>query len=61
MGIGQQKHVRSVLRKLKISLKLRFCANDKRSARNVMEIARTPEDRSKTIKNLQKPLKPYAP
>eukprot|EP00972_Heterocapsa_arctica_P061669 9094465-Heterocapsa_arctica.AAC.1 len=34
-----------------------FVPTDQRSARNPMMIARTPEDRSKTFKNRQKPSK----
>eukprot|EP00972_Heterocapsa_arctica_P039880 5874383-Heterocapsa_arctica.AAC.1 len=35
--------------------------HDKQSARNLMAIARMPEDCSKTFKHLQKPSKPYTP
>eukprot|EP00972_Heterocapsa_arctica_P089899 13261686-Heterocapsa_arctica.AAC.1 len=41
-----------------------YVRNEKRSASNLMVIARMPEDRSKTFKtfnNFQRPSKPYTP
>eukprot|EP00972_Heterocapsa_arctica_P107520 15839431-Heterocapsa_arctica.AAC.1 len=43
-----------MLLKLKLGLSsLYFVQNDKRSARNLVVIARMPEDRSNTVNNLQ--------
>eukprot|EP00972_Heterocapsa_arctica_P077366 11410489-Heterocapsa_arctica.AAC.1 len=54
MGIGKQ--VWSVLLKLKIVSSSDMLQNDQRPARNIMVLARLPEDRSETLKNLQAPL-----
>eukprot|EP00972_Heterocapsa_arctica_P078804 11620979-Heterocapsa_arctica.AAC.1 len=60
MGI-ENKQCWNVFLKLKVCLQLRLCANDERSARNIMAIARMPEDRSNTFEGLKKTSKPYAP
>eukprot|EP00972_Heterocapsa_arctica_P085685 12627204-Heterocapsa_arctica.AAC.1 len=57
MGIGSY-----VFKELKIGLSSSDVVQKyKRSARNLMVIARMPEDRRKPLKNLQKPSRPYTP
>eukprot|EP00972_Heterocapsa_arctica_P027195 3998597-Heterocapsa_arctica.AAC.1 len=58
MGIEQNNAGVCCLRSKLVSSS-EFVQNDMRSARNLMVIARRPEDRSKTVRNLQKHSKTF--